>query len=279
MKLRKLSAIMMAAVVATSTPAGAVLGQITAYASKKDDDKDYTKDYDISGAEWDVQEDANGKIHIYATWDTSDDSCSATITVRRDDKSTGISVTTTTTKGSVELTQQIKKYGKTGDYTFKIKAKSKSKDEDGKSTSDAPAESEADFLEIDSDMMKNLSSTSATSSGVNTSNGHTPGSSIPTPGTAGTPGTPGTPSAGPNGTSTPATQSTDTSGDFLTNGVITDWGIGHVYLVNGAPVFSKWIVDSGKFYHIGANGFMDKNLIFSDYTGTHYVGADGVLVY
>ena len=122
-------------------------------------------------------------------------------------------------------------------------------------------------------MMKNLSSTSATSSGVNTSDGQTPGSSIPTP------GTPGTPSASPSGTSTPATQSTDTSGDFLTNGVITDWGIGHVYLVNGAPVFSKWIVDSGKFYHIGANGFMDKNLIFSDYTGTHYVGTDGVLVY
>ena len=36
---------------------------------------------------------------------------------------------------------------------------------------------------------------------------------------------------------------------------------------------------SGKLYHIGANGFMDKNLTFSDYTGTHYVGADGVLVY
>lgn len=266
MKLRKLSAIMMAAVVATSTPAGAVLGQITAYA---DSDKDKSKDYEIGGAEWDVQEDASGKVHIYATWDASDDSCDATITVRRDDKSTGISVSTKTTRGSVELTQQIKKYGKTGDYTFKIKAKSKSKDEDGKSTSDAPAESEADFLEIDSDMMKNLSSTSATSSGVNTNN--TPGSSIPTPGTAGTPGTPGTPSAGPSGTST--------SGDFLTNGVITDWGIGHVYLVNGAPVFSKWIVDSGKLYHIGANGFMDKNLIFSDYTGTHYVGADGALVY
>ena len=276
MKLRKLSAIMMAAVVATSTPAGAVLGQITAYASKKDDDKDYTKDYDISGAEWDLQEDANGKIHIYATWDTSDDSCSATITVRRDDKSTGISVTTTTTKGSVELTQQIKKYGKTGDYTFKIKAKSKSKDEDGKSTGEL-SESESDFYEIDQDTMKKLSSTAATNSGVNTNN--TPGSSIPTPGTAGTPGTPGTPSAGPSGTNTPTTQSTSTSGDFLTNGVITDWGIGHVYLVNGAPVFSKWIVDSGKLYHIGANGFMDKNLIFSDYTGTHYVGADGALVY
>ena len=273
MKLRKLSAIMMAAVVAASTPAGAVLGQITAYA-----DTDKSKDYEIGGADWDVQEDANGKVHIYATWDTSDDSCSATITVRRDDKSTGISVTTTTTKGSVELTQQIKKYGKTGDYTFKIKAKSKSKDEDGKSTSDAPAESEADFLEIDSDMMKKLSSTAATSSGVSTSNGQTPGSSIPTPGTS---TTPTTPSAGPSGTatSTPATQSTDTSGDFLMNGTITDWGIGHVYLVNGAPVFSKWIVDSGKLYHIGANGFMDKNIIFSDYTGTHYVGADGALVY
>ena len=277
MKLRKLSAIMMAAVVATSTPAGAVLGQITAYASKKDDDKDYTKDYDISGAEWDVQEDANGKIHIYATWDASDDSCGATITVRRDDKSTGISVSTTTTKGSVELTQQIKKYGKTGDYTFKIKSSKPSRDSENKVTGDK-AESESDSYEIDSDMMKKLSSTSATSSGANTSNGQTPGSSIPTPGTS---TTPATPNAGPSGTSTstPATQSTDTSGDFLTNGVITDWGIGHVYLVNGAPVFSKWIVDSGKFYHIGANGFMDKNLIFSDYTGTHYVGADGALVY
>ena len=268
MKLRKLSAIMMAAVVATSTPAGAVLGQITAYASKKDDDEEY--DYSCEGAEWDVQEDANGKIHIYATWDASDDSSGATITVRRDDKSTGISVNTTTTKGSVELTQQIKKYNKTGDYTFKIKAKKKSTGET------EPSQSEADFLEIDSDMMKNLSSTSATSSGVNTSNGQTPGSSIPMPGTS---TTPAAPSAGSSGTSTPATQSTSTSGDFLTNGVITDWGIGHVYLVNGAPVFSKWIVDSGKLYHIGANGFMDKNLIFSDYTGTHYVGADGVLVY
>lgn len=275
MKLRKLSAIMMAAVVATSTPAGAVLGQITAYASKKDDDKDYTKDYDISGADWDVQEDANGKVHIYATWDASDDSCSATITVRRDDKSTGISVNTTTTKGSVELTQQIKKYGKTGDYTFKIKSSKPSRDSENNVTGDK-AESEADFLEIDSDMMKNLSSTSATSSGVNTSNGQTPGSSIPMPGTS---TTPATPNAAPAGTSTAATQSTDTSGDFLTNGVITDWGIGHVYLVNGAPVFSKWIVDSGKLYHIGANGFMDKNIIFSDYTGTHYVGADGALVY
>lgn len=103
MKLRKLSAIMMAAVVATSTPAGAVLGQITAYA---DSDKDKSKDYEIGGADWDVQEDANGKIHIYATWDASDDSCRATITVTRDDKKTGISVDTTTTKGSVELTQQ-----------------------------------------------------------------------------------------------------------------------------------------------------------------------------
>lgn len=262
MKLRKLSAIMMAAVVATSTPAGAVLGQITAYAEDK------SKDYEIGGAEWDVQEDASGKVHIYATWDASDDSCDATITVRRDDKSTGISVSTKTTRGSVELTQQIKKYGKTGDYTFKIKAKSKSKNEDGKSTGEL-SESEADFLEIDSDMMKNLSSTSATSSGVNTSNGQMPGTST----------TPAATSAGSSGTSTPATQSTSTSGDFLTNGVITDWGIGHVYLVNGAPVFNKWIVDSGKLYHIGANGFMDKNLIFSDYTGTHYVGADGVLVY
>lgn len=270
MKLRKLSAIMMAAVVATSTPAGAVLGQITAYA---DSDKDKSKDYEIGGADWDVQEDANGKIHIYATWDASDDSCRATITVTRDDKKTGISVDTTTTKGSVELTQQIKKYGKTGDYTFKIKAKSKSKDEDGKSTGEL-SESESDFYEIDEDTMKKLSSTAATNSGVNTNN--TPGSSIPTPGTT---GTPGTPSAGPSGTGAPTTQSTGTSGDFLTNGVITDWGIGHVYLVNGAPVFSKWIVDSGKLYHIGANGFMDKNLIFSDYTGTHYVGADGVLVY
>lgn len=273
MKLRKLSAIMMAAVVATSTPAGAVLGQITAYA---DSDKDKSKDYEIGGADWDVQEDANGKIHIFATWDASDDSCKATITVTRDDKKTGISVDTTTKAGSVELTQQIKKYNKTGDYTFKIKAKSKSKDEDGKSTGEL-SESESDFYEIDEDTMKKFSSTAATNSGVNTNN--TPGSSIPTPGTAGTPGTPGTPSAGPSGTSAPATQSTSTSGDFLTNGTITDWGIGHVYLVNGAPVFSKWIVDSGKLYHIGANGFMDKNLIFSDYTGTHYVGADGALVY
>ena len=272
MKLRKLSAIMMAAVVATSTPAGAVLGQITAYAAS---DKDKSKDYTIGGADWDVQEDANGKIHIYATWDASDDRCDATITVTRDDKKTGISVTTKTTTGSVELTQQIKKYGKTGDYTFKIKAKSKSKDEDGKSTGEL-SESESDFYEIDEDTMKKLSSTAATNSGVNTNNGLTPGSSIPTPGTT---GTPGTPSAGTTGTTTPATQSTGTSGDFLTNGVITDWGIGHVYLVNGAPVFSKWIVDSGKLYHIGANGFMDKNLIFSDYTGTHYVGADGALVY
>ena len=270
MKLRKLSAIMMAAVVATSTPAGAVLGQITAYA---DSDKDKSKDYNIGGADWDVQEDANGKIHIYATWDASDDSCGATITVTRDDKKTGISVTTTTTKGSVELTQQIKKYGKTGDYTFKIKAKSKSKNEDGKSEGEL---SESDFYEIDEDTMKKLSSTAATSSGVNTNNGQTPGSSIPMPGTS---TTPVTPNAAPAGTSTATTQSTDTSGDFLTNGTITDWGIGHVYLVNGAPVFSKWIVDSGKLYHIGANGFMDKNLTFSDYTGTHYVGADGVLVY
>lgn len=272
MKLRKLSAIMMAAVVATSTPAGAVLGQITAYA---DSDKDKSKDYNIGGADWDVQEDANGKIHIFATWDASDDSCGATITVTRDDKKTGISVTTTTTKGSVELTQQIKKYGKTGDYTFKIKAKSKSKNEDGKSEGEL-SESESDFYEIDEDTMKKLSSTSATSSGVNTSNGQTPGSSIPMPGTT---TTPATPNAAPAGTSTATTQSTDTSGDFLTNGVITDWGIGHVYLVNGAPVFSKWIVDSGKLYHIGASGFMDKNLTFSDYTGTHYVGADGALVY
>ena len=92
MKLRKLSAIMMAAVVATSTPAGAVLGQITAYASKKDDDEEY--DYSCEGAEWDVQEDANGKIHIYATWDASDDSSKATIKVRRNDGGTGISITT-----------------------------------------------------------------------------------------------------------------------------------------------------------------------------------------
>lgn len=269
MKLRKLSAIMMAAVVATSTPAGAILGQITAYASKKDDDEEY--DYSCEGAEWDVQEDANGKIHIYATWDASDDSSKATIKVRRNDGGTGISITTNTKIGSVDITPKIKAYGKTGDYTFKITASKKSTGETSVSTS------ESDFLEIDSDMMKKLSSTAATNSGVNTNN--TPGSSIPTPGTAGTPGTPGTPSAGPSGTNTPTTQSTSTSGDFLTNGVITDWGIGHVYLVNGAPVFSKWIVDSGKLYHIGANGFMDKNLIFSDYTGTHYVGADGALIY
>lgn len=277
MKLRKLSAIVMAAVVATSTPAGAVLGQITAYAAS---DKDKSKDYEIGGADWEVQEDANGKIHIFAIWDTSDDSCGATITVSRDDKKTGISVTTSTTKGSVELTQQIKKYGKTGDYTFKIKAKSKSKDEDGKTTGEL-SESEADFLEIDSDMMKKLSSTAATNSGVNTN--QTPGSSIPGT-TPGTPGTPGTPSVGPSGTpsgntSTNQTTQSAATGDFLTNGTIADWGIGHVYLVNGAPVFSKWIVDSGKLYHIGANGFMDKNLIFTDYTGTHYVGADGALVY
>lgn len=270
MKLRKFSALLMAAVVATSTPAGAVLGQITAYA---DSDKDKSKDYNISGAEWDTQTDSSGKIHIYATWETSDDSCGATITVRRDDKSTGISVTTTTTKGSVEVTQLIKKYGKTGDYTFKIKAKSKSKDEEGKATGDI-AESESDFLEIDSDMMKNLSSTAATSSGATTSNGQTPGSSIP-----GTTTTQPTTSTLPGTSGNQQTTNAAATGDFLQNGTWADWGIGWVYLVNGTPVTSKWVFDSqGKLYHIGANGFMEINRTFTDYTGTHTVGADGALV-
>lgn len=273
MKLHKLTAVMMAAAFAVSTPAGAVLGQMTAYA-----DTDKSKDYEISGAEWETETDSRDKLHIYATWEPSDDSTGATITIYRNDSKTGTTVSTTTTKGSIEVTSYIKKIGKTGEYSFKIKAKSKSKDEDGKTYGEV-AESESDYLEIDSSTLKSLSSTSATSSGTTsstTSSGATPGSTIPTTTT-----TTNTSTSVPTGTAPTTTQTTQSAevGDFLQNGVWANWQIGWVYLVNNTPVHDKWVYDSqGRLFHIGSNGFMDVNRTFTDYTGTHTVGADGVLV-
>ncbi len=270
MKLHKLTAMMMAAAVVVSAPTGAALGQITAYA-----DTDKSKDYEISNAAWETETDNNDKLHIYATWDTSDDSTGATIVVYRDDHKTNISVGTTTTKGSVELTSQIKNLGKTGEFSFKIKSKTKSKNEDG-TKFDEFSESESDYLEIDSSMLKSLSSTASSSSSSSSS-------SVTAVVSTGS-------QSGPTGTAVQGatapvqtTQTTQTAsaelGDFLQNGVWADWQIGMVYLVNNTPVHDKWVYDTqGRLYHIGSNGFMDVSRTFTDYTGTHTVGADGVLI-
>ena len=142
MKTRKFMSAIMAAIMLSASPVNTPFLQFNAYASSE-------RDYDVSDAEWSVEYDENDKIQIYATWEPSDDNAKAVVTVYRNDKATGIKVTTATNKESVELTSQIKKLNKTGDYTFRIKASKKSKDEDGQEASDY-SEATSDSIEIDS---------------------------------------------------------------------------------------------------------------------------------
>ena len=258
-KSRKLVTILMTAIIAASSPATAAFGPMMAFA-----DTDKSKNYDICDASWDVSDDTDGKSRVFATWESSDDKAKATVTIYRNDKTTGIKVNTYTSSGSVDVTSELKKLGKTGDFTFKIKAGKKSKDEDGNEAAEY-SEAESDTLEIDSDLLRSMKKvsqkkTTAVSTSVSTSNSNLPGAPQQN-----------TPNNATNGSTEP--------GDFLTNGTWADWGIGWVYLVNNTPVRSKWVFDSaGKLYHIGENGFMDVNRSVSDYTGTHYLDANGVLI-
>ncbi|ETP71859.1 hypothetical protein UYO_2174 [Lachnospiraceae bacterium JC7] len=273
MKLKKLTAAFMTAVLVTSTPAGAYLGQISSFAKSKDDEEE--KDYSISDAAWEEETDSNGKVHVYATWSESADKANATITISVNEKkqsSTG-SITTTTTAGRKELTSIIKKLGKKGSYTFKITSQKKNKGEDEKSSA------ESDTLEIDSDYLKSLaSSNSSSSSGSSSSSSKGPGV---TPSTSGntTTGTGTSPADAMNASA--SGQASQTSGQAQAPATSwQDWGIGWVYFENGQLVKDKWVVSNGKFYHINSTGFMDANTYVTDSIyGTHYVGADGALMF
>lgn len=266
MKTRKFMPALMAAIMLAASPVNTPILQLTAYASSE-------RDYDVSDAEWSVEYDDNDKIQIYATWEPSDDNAKAVVTVYRNDKATGIKVTTATNKESVELTSQIKKLNKTGDYTFRIKASKKSKDEDGQEASEY-SEATSDSIEIDSSILRNLKSGSKTSSKTTNKS-----KSSVNPGATTTNTNAGALSPYTNSTA-PTGNIQNEASDFLTTGTWSDWGLGWVYLLNGTPVTNKWVFDSvGKLYHIGANGFMDTNCNVSDYTGTHYVDASGVMLY
>lgn len=267
MKTRKFMSAFMTAIMLTALPVNMPLLQLTSYASSE-------RDYDVSDAEWSVEYDDNDKIRIYATWEPSDDNAKAVVTVYRDDKSTGIKVTTATNKESVELTSQIKKLNKTGDYTFKIKASKKSRDEDGQEASEY-SEATSDSIEIDSSTLRNLKSVSSSSSKSTTTK-----KTIIDPGSTTTNTNAGSYQYNQSTTQNESVQKNTEASDFLTTGTWADWGLGWVYLLNGTPVTNKWVFDStGKLYHIGVNGFMDTNRNVSDYTGTHYVDANGVMLY
>lgn len=273
MRLQKLTAAFMTAVLVTSTPAGAYLGQISAYAKEDEEDKDYS----ISDAAWDEETDENGKTRVYATWSEADTRSDATIVISVDGKkqSTG-SIKASTTSGRKELTSYIKKIGKKGTYTFKITAGKKNKGDSEKSYS------ESDELEVDSEYLKELAtgSSSSSSSSSGSSSSSSSGSSkgpgavtpLPTETTAASPA-----NAGPGQTTAAAEQQAQVQAPKTE---WQDWGYGWVYLEDGQLIKDKWIVSNGKFYHLNSMGFMDVNTTVTDSTyGTHFVGADGALMY
>ncbi len=279
MKLRKLSAVIMAAILATSSPVSSYLGEITAFA-KKDEDED-EKDYSIGDASWDTTEDSDGKTHVYATWSEASDKSTGKIVIYVDDKNrtsdaTSGGITASTTSGKKELTSYIKKINRTGEYTFKITAGKKNKGEDEYSSS------ESDVLEVDSDFLKSLSSSSGSSSSGSSSvtpNGNSSSSS----GSSGTSASGSSPADAMNGGSQNSSQNSSqapnqesTSRDQWQNWAPYGW----VYIENGIPVTNRWVVESdGKWYHIGTNGFMDVDKFVDDEYGHHFVGADGALMY
>lgn len=271
MKLKKLTAGLMTAVLVTSTPAGAYLGQFSSFAKSKEDEEE--KDYSISDAAWEEETDSNGKVHVYATWSESADKANATITISVDEKkqsSTG-TISTTTTAGRKELTSVIKKLNKKGSYTFKITSQKKNKGEDEKSSA------ESDSLEIDNDYLKSLASSN--SSGSSSSSSTAKG-----PGTAATSGNTSVVSGSTPADAMKASQSGNVSKTAEQAAAQVspwqDWGIGWVYFENGQLIKDKWVVSNGKYYHINSTGFMDANTYVTDSTyGTHYVGPDGALMY
>ena len=260
MRLQKLTAAFMTAVLVTSTPVGAYLGQISAYAKEDEEDKDYS----ISDAAWEEETDANGKTRVYATWSEADTSSTGTISISVDGKKQSAgSITASTTSGRKDLTSYIKKIGKKGTYTFKITAGKKNKGDDEKSYA------ESDDLEIDSDYLKNL----ATGSSSSSSSSKGPGAVTPVPSE--------TAAASPANAATPGqTATAEQTQAQVPKTLWQDWGYGWVYFEDGQLVKDKWVVSNGKYYHINATGFMDANTIVTDSMyGTHYVGADGALVY
>ncbi|OON85577.1 hypothetical protein BXO88_11615 [Oribacterium sp. C9] len=275
MKLKKISAALMTAVLVTSTPAGAYLGQISSFAKEKEEEEE--KNYSISAAAWDEEIDSNGKTHVFAVWSESDDKANANISISVDEKkqSSVGSITTTTTAGRKELTSYIKKINKTGSYTFKITSGKKNKGEDEKSSS------ESDALEIDSEYLKNLASSNSTSSSSGSSSGSSsskgPGaSSASSSNTANASGS--TPAAAMNGSAAGQASKTSEQAQAPATGW-QDWGYGWVYLEDGQLVKDKWVVSNGKFYHLNSTGFMDVNTYVTDSVyGTNYVGADGAVV-
>lgn len=276
MKLKKLTAAFMTAVLVTSTPAGAYLGQLSSYAKTSDDEDE--KDYSVSDAAWEEETDSNGKVRVYATWTESEDKANATITIYVDDKkqSSAGNISTTTKAGKKDLTSYIKKINKKGNYTFKITSQKKNKGEDEKSYSDS------DVLEVDSDYLKSLASGSSSSSSSSSSNSSSSSSSS---GPSVDPSKSSNTSTTSNGSPADAmnsASSTQTQAQTQTQAPVTawqDWGIGWVYFENGELVKDKWVMSNGKYYHLNSTGFMDVNTQVTDSLfGTHYVGADGALV-
>lgn len=278
MKLRKLSAVMMAVILATSSPVSAYFGELTAFAKTKDDDDDDEKDYSIADAAWETQEDSNGKTHVYATWTEAEDKSTATITIYVGDKNRTSeakkngSISASTTSGKLEMTSYIRNINRTGEYTFKITAGKKNKGDSEKSSA------ESDTLEVDSDFLKSLASSNSSGSSAVTPNGSSSSSSSSSgPSTSGT-----TPADAMNGaaqnTSQDPSQNTDQASAYSDNW--QNWSpYGWVYLENGVPVTNRWVMDNGKMYHIGASGFMDANTFVDDEYGHHFVGADGAWMY
>jgi len=267
MKLRKLSAVMMAAILATSSPVSSYLGEITAFA-KKDEDED-EKDYSIGDASWDTTEDSDGKTHVYATWSEASDKSTGTITIfvdgknRTSEASSG-SINASTTSGKKDMTSYIKKINRKGEYTFKITAGKKNKGDTEKSYS------ESDVLEVDSDFLKSLASSSSSGASEVPSSSSSSGS---TSGPGSTPASGSSPASAMNGGSQNAAQESTAADQWQF------WTYGYVYLENGIPVTNRWVLDNGKYYHLGANGFMDTNTYVNDELGSHYVGADGALMF
>lgn len=269
MKLKKITALMLAASIAASTPAGAYLGQLSSYAKSKDDEDE--KDYSISDAAWDEETDSNGKVHVYATWSESDDKAGAVISISVDEKkqSTG-SISTSTTAGRKELTSYIRKINKVGTYTFKITSQKKNKGEDEKSSS------ESDGLEVDKEYLKSLATTSSSGSSSSSGSGNGPGTGSSTSGNN---------SAAQGSSPADAMKNAEQVQNSQTAEVTEapksgweNWNYGWVYFENGELVKNRWVPYKDKYYHLNSTGFMDVNTYVND-NGIHFVGTDGALVF
>lgn len=162
--------------------------------------------------------------------------------------------------GRKDVTAELKKIGKEGEYTFVITAGKANPGESEKSSA------ESDGLDVDKDFLKSLSSTAAsTSSGSTTVTGNSSGPMVPKTAQQQTTTLPST---------LPTAQtSSDTPGYWVPMENL--WAFMNP---DGKYAQSQWISYKGKEYYIGANFFMETNTLVLRNGHYWYTAPDGVAV-